>query len=424
MAAARAPARRNGRAGRLSANTARRREYHRRVLGGCWSGPLQVENTPAGAAGRGARLRYVDALRGIAALLVLWLHVVNGYHALSPATAAHGRWLDEFFASVDIGRIGVVVFFLISGFVVPFSIHADGAAPVRGFAIRRFFRIFPAYWLSVTLAAFAFFWIQGLPFSAGEFLVNLTLLQDIAGVRPAEGVYWTLLVELVFYALCIALLLGRSLFSPRRIATIAASLALLHVLAMFMYWLGRPVASVTLAFWPLNLSLMFFGALHRLQATAGRDRVASTILRALAMFYVLALPLGAALAIHKVPTYTIAYALGFAVFIAGTRFVRIETRLTDWLGRISYSIYLLHPVVAELLYLWLLRRPVDSPWRTQHLAAYLAAVTLLTLVAAAIAYRFVEAPAIRLGHRIASRRAREGTPERSDVPRDAEPATT
>jgi len=125
-------------------------------LGGWWSGPLQVENTPAGAAGRGVRLRYVDALRGIAALLVLALHVANHYHALSPATAAHGRWLNDFAANLDIGRIGVVVFFLISGFVVPFSIHAESAAPVRGFAIRRLFRIFPAYWLSVPLAAFTF----------------------------------------------------------------------------------------------------------------------------------------------------------------------------------------------------------------------------------------------------------------------------
>jgi len=395
----------------------------RALLGG-WSGPLQVENTPAGAAGRGVRLRYIDALRGIAALLVLWMHVANGYHALSPATAAHGRWLNDFVASIDAGRIGVVVFFLISGFVVPFSVRADSAAPVQGFAIRRFFRIFPAYWLSVPLAAFAFFWIAGSPFSAGEFLVNLTLLQDVFGVRPAEGVYWTLLVELVFYALCIALLLSRSLFSARRIAIVAASLALLHVAAMFMVWLGKPVASIAIAFWPLNLSAMFCGALYRLQATAVRDRVASSILQALAIFYVVALPLGAMVAAHKVPTYTIAYALGFILFIAGTRFARIETRLTDWLGRISYSIYLLHPVVAELLYVWLLRQPVASAWRTQYLVVYLVVVTALTLGAAALAFRFVEAPAIRLGHRLAARRERETARNIGGVTSVAEPATT
>jgi peptidoglycan/LPS O-acetylase OafA/YrhL len=391
-------------------------------LGG-WSGPLQVENTPAGVAGRGVRLRYIDALRGIAALLVLWMHVANGYHALGPATFAHGRWLNDLFANVDVGRIGVVVFFLISGFVVPFSIHTESAAPIRGFAIRRLFRIFPAYWLSVPLAAFAFFWAAGSSFSAGEVLVNLTLLQDIVGVRPAEGVYWTLLVELVFYALCIALLLGRSLFSVRRIAIIAVSLALVHVFAMFMYWLGKPVTSVALSFWPLNLSVMFFGALYRLHASE-RDPVASLIGKALAIFYALALPIGATLAAHKVPAYTVAYALGFIVFVAGTRFVRVEARLTDWLGRVSYSVYLLHPIVAELIYLWLLRQPAASLWRTQHLAVYLAVVTALTLGAATLAYRFVEAPAIRLGHRLAARRERAIAENGIGVPRDAEPATT
>ncbi|HKE48988.1 MAG TPA: acyltransferase family protein, partial [Rhodanobacteraceae bacterium] len=102
----------------------------------------QVDHSPArSATNAGARLRYIDALRGIAALLVLWLHVANYYRTLSPETAAHVRWLNDFVSTIDIGRIGVVVFFLISGFVVPFSIRADSAAPVQGFAIRRFFRI-------------------------------------------------------------------------------------------------------------------------------------------------------------------------------------------------------------------------------------------------------------------------------------------
>ena len=83
----------------------------------------------------GGRLRYIDALRGIAALLVLWLHVANCFHTLSPATEAGSRWLNDYVTDIDIGRVGVVIFFLISGFVVPFSIRADGDAPIIPFAI-------------------------------------------------------------------------------------------------------------------------------------------------------------------------------------------------------------------------------------------------------------------------------------------------
>ena len=349
------------------------------------------------------RLRYVDALRGIAALLVVWLHVANIYRSLSPATAAHVHWLNDFVSTIDIGRVGVVVFFLISGFVVPFSIRPDSGAPVLGFAVRRVLRIYPAYWLSVPLAALVFYWLKGIPFTTQDFGVNLLLLQDVFGKPPAEGVYWTLLVELVFYAICIALLLSRSLFSTRRIVLLSALLALAHTGAMFLQWLRTPVMSVVAAFWLLNLSIMLWGTAYRLDAIAQRqDRFAASLLRALGAFYLLVLPVAATLAI-RVPNYTIAYALGFAIFIAGTRFVRIETRLTDWLGRISYSIYLFHAVVFEAIYLILLRQPVDSVWRTQHLAVYLLINVLATLAIAAIVFRCVEKPAIRLGHRLAAR---------------------
>jgi len=352
----------------------------------------------------GVRLRYIDALRGIAALLVLWLHVANSYHTLSPETAAHGRWLNDVISEIDIGRIGVVVFFLISGFVIPFSIKPASAAPIAGFVIRRVFRIYPAYWLSVPLAAYVFFWSAGRPFGIGEFVVNLTLLQDIFGVQPAEGVYWTLLVELGFYALCIILLLTRSLFSARRIALLSAALALVHFFGMFMLWLGPPILSVQTSFWLLNLSVMLWGTLYRFEYSgATRDRFASFVLRGLGIFYAFVLPIGATLVIRSLPNYTVSYALGFLVFIAGTRYLRIETRLTDWLGRISYSIYLMHPIVLQPIFLWLVLQPVNSVWRTQNLAIYLVANLLLTLAVAALVFRFIERPAIRLGHRLASR---------------------
>ena len=363
-----------------------------------------VHTEPAPSVAAGSRLRYIDALRGIAALLVQWLHVANSYRALSHETAAHVRWLNDFVSEIDIGRIGVVVFFLISGFVIPFSIRRDSAAPVLGFAVRRLFRIYPAYWLSVPLAAFVFYWLVGQPFTAAELAANLTLTQDIFGLRPAEGVYWTLTVELAFYALCVALLLCRSLFSARRIALLSVALAAAHTFAMFMRWLGTPVISVGASFWLLNLSVMLCGALFRLvRSDSAPDRLAGLALRGLAIFYVAVLPAVVVLAIHKPFNYAVPYAIAFAVFIAGTTVLRIETRLTDWLGRISYSIYLFHPIVFQPVYLWLMRQPAESAWRTQHLAVYLLANLVLTLIAAVLVFRFVEQPGIRLGRRLAAR---------------------
>ena len=77
------------------------------------------------------RLRHIDALRAAAATLVLWRHVADVYVNLGPGVS--GRWLQSVAAAVDFGRIGVVAFFMISGFVIPFSINPKSPAPVGTF---------------------------------------------------------------------------------------------------------------------------------------------------------------------------------------------------------------------------------------------------------------------------------------------------
>lgn len=356
-----------------------------------------------------ARLRYIDALRGIAALLVLWLHVAETYVRLDASGVARGRWLYEIAASVDVGRVGVVAFFLISGFVIPFSIDPTRPAPVATFLIKRFFRIFPAYWLSIPLGVLSGYWLWGKVFDAHDFVLNLTLLQDIFGARPAEGLYWTLLVEVVFYALCIVLLLTNSLGNMRRVATLAIVFAFVHSLAMLMRWFGMPLMSSPAAFWFLNLSIMLCGTLYRrvlFDAAPSYDPLLRTCIIGLLAYYLVIFPVGAVWAIGFERNAPVAYALGLLLFIAGTRFVRIETRLTDWLGRISYSIYLFHPVVFLTLLWWLSRQAPGSWWRTQHLGVYLLVNVALTLAIAAMVHRFIERPSIRLGHRLAEARGR------------------
>jgi peptidoglycan/LPS O-acetylase OafA/YrhL len=274
---------------------------------------------------------------------------------------------------------------------------------VATFAIKRFFRIFPAYWLSIPLGALSGFWLWGRVFDGRDFLGNLTLLQNALGVREAEGLYWTLRVELVFYAVCIGLLLTRSLHNMRRVAAIAIVLAFVHSLAMLMSWLKSPLMGAEAAFWLLNLSMMLCGTLYRnvLMQTERRDKLLRGCVFGLLVYYLVVFPAGAVWAIGFERNAPIAYALGLLLFIAGTSFVRIESRLTDWLGRISYSVYLFHPVVFMTLLWWLARQPAGSWTRTQHLAVYLLVCVLGTLLLAHLVQRWVEQPCIRLGHRLA-----------------------
>lgn len=365
--------------------------------------------TSEAAPGPASRLRHIDALRAIAALLVVWLHVSETYVQLDASGRVGGYWLYDIAKSIDAGRIGVVVFFLISGFVIPFSIRPDRTAPVGTFLIKRAFRIYPAYWLSVPLGALTTFWIWGERFSGSDFLINLTLLQDVFGVHDAEGLYWTLLVELVFYVLCVALLLSNSLFNMRRVCALAITFGFGYSLAMLTRWAGAPLMNSTAAFWLLNLSIMLCGTLYRgcvVDGAASSDPWLRASVYGLLFYYIVILPSGAVWAIGFDRNAPVAYALGLLLFIVGTSGLRITTRLTDWLGRISYSIYLFHPVVFMAILWWLLRKPTGSWWRAQHLGVYLIVNAGLTIALAALVYRFVEKPCIRRGHRYADQWAR------------------
>ena len=92
------------------------------------------------------RFGYIDAQRGLAALLVIWLHATDAFMLLP--TPPEGGLLYKISSAIDTGRVGVILFFVISSFVIPSSLRAVGQQTtpeaLRVFLIRRVFRLFPA----------------------------------------------------------------------------------------------------------------------------------------------------------------------------------------------------------------------------------------------------------------------------------------
>lgn len=139
------------------------------------------------------RLQALDLLRFIAALAVVFYHYLAEPNPSYPALAAIAQY----------GYLGVPLFFMISGFVIAAS--AERRRPVT-FLISRGARLYPAFWIGVLFTAGISYALSDSPPSISDILINLTMLNDYLGVKNIDGVYWTLQVELKFYA-CIFLLM-------------------------------------------------------------------------------------------------------------------------------------------------------------------------------------------------------------------------
>ncbi|MFI9648556.1 acyltransferase family protein [Streptomyces sp. NPDC052040] len=163
---------------------------------------------PARPRGGGSRLRALDGLRLVAALMVAGYHYGGRDGEVSQAWGTSPRhqfpFLHSYFAY---GCLGVQIFFVISGFVICMS---GWGRPLRSFFASRVSRLMPSYWAAIILVTgvFALPMVAYRAVSPSDALVNLTLLQQPLGVDRVLGVCWTLWAEIRFYALfalCIVL---------------------------------------------------------------------------------------------------------------------------------------------------------------------------------------------------------------------------
>ncbi|MEU1212739.1 acyltransferase [Streptomyces sp. NPDC005790] len=149
----------------------------------------------------GSRLRALDGLRILAALMVCLYHYAgkNGPTAQSWGQSP-GLKFPTLSAFATYGGLGVQLFFIISGFVICMS--SWGRSP-GDFLRSRVARLYPAYWAAIVIitAAAVLLPVVVRPLPANELLVNFTMLQQPMGVDRVLGVCWTLWVEMRFYLL-------------------------------------------------------------------------------------------------------------------------------------------------------------------------------------------------------------------------------
>jgi len=134
------------------------------------------------------RYQELDALRGIAAIIVMLFH-----YNMERTDANH---------VFRLGVTGVDLFFIISGFVI-FMTISKVSSPLE-FFINRFSRLYPTYWTCVTFTflvqvTMALIFSHFAQISWWKYLTNMTMFQYYFRQQNLDGSYWTMIIEMLFY---------------------------------------------------------------------------------------------------------------------------------------------------------------------------------------------------------------------------------
>jgi peptidoglycan/LPS O-acetylase OafA/YrhL len=324
------------------------------------------------------RLDALDAFRGLAAFWVVLYHVLLRYPHFMAGRDTPAEPLLPGFAAADVGVVPVLWFFLISGFVITWTV--DRCRTPADFVVSRVSRIYPAYWASLllTVALLALWPLPGAAPSLRDVLVNATMLQAYLLVPNVAGVYWSLAVELAFYAYALALF-ATGLW--RHVHRAALAWACVCLAAAVVEQTGTAVP------WRVNQLLLLQHApflvagMMLYQLWRGHRRfwsVATAGVCVVTMFILY--PAG--------PALTCLLAMGLIAAASHGRLRWLAVPPLVWLGSISYSLYLVHEYPAYMV----LRVAGLAGW--PHWLAAAAAVAVALMLATAVTYG-VERPALQ-----------------------------
>lgn len=297
---------------------------------------MTVPTNPSRAAG-GNRFQELDVLRGLAALAVLLFHYLTQYGKLYlPRSAVPFGFPD--------GAYGVHLFFVISGFVIFMTLSRCRTA--TDFVVSRFSRLYPAFWAAALLTyTVGSLWpLPGQHYTVSALLMNLTMLPGFLFVFAPrltafpliDGVYWSLFVELFFYAIMLALFVCGLLGNTIRLSVVwLAAAAAAHLLPNF----GIPVPYRLQYLLVLGYAELFVAGIAFYEIYARGVNATRIAL------------LAGCLAVHLIDHGVDSAERILAIFgvfglaVSGRiRFVCVPPLL--WLGTISYSLYLTHQMIG------------------------------------------------------------------------------
>jgi len=319
-------------------------------------------------------LSSLDLLRGLAAIAVCYFHFTHG----NPDFLGKANIL---YRSGKFGFLGVDVFFVISGFVIPYAMYR-GNYHLKNFGrflAKRVVRIEPPYLISILLVLILNWASTFSPYYKGSpFSINFEALALHLGYLNAyfhfpwvNDVYWTLAIEFQYYIL-IALLFPL-LVHPEKMFSFGT--------LIIFGTLGMMIGNHDLIF---NYAFLFISGILLFQFHIGylnRKQFGAFMLISLILVYA------------KFDSRYLVAALLPYFFIT---YFEFNDRFSKFLGNISYSLYLVHiPVGGRIINLC--KTFTESEW-VRSLFVFVALI--ISVLVAWLFYRYIERPFMNLSKKI------------------------
>ncbi|MBD2156186.1 acyltransferase [Leptolyngbya sp. FACHB-16] len=356
---------------------------------------IDLEKQPEGKIRH--RFTLIDGLRGIAALAVAGYHFYLGSPLHEPLSKVIPT---PFGLLLSYGWLGVEVFFVISGFVIAYSLRESEItlAFLGNFALRRILRLSPPYWITIALALF----IKGvsnlvlsdriaaLP-SSSVVLAHIVYLQNVLNMDNIVPVFWTLCLEIQFYFVFIILISIDQRLSKKK----SNLSSFFSPLLFFVLFLGslilRTTSQESIQSFLYPYWYMFF--MGSLTWWVLEKKIHTT-------FYWLYIAIMIVPLVHHWDIRILATLItGLSIYLAslGNQLDHwLDNRWQQYLGKISYSFYLVHIPIGMSL--------INVGYRLSGGSSVMALIWfflafLVSIAAAHFIYQFVEKPSLKLSQK-------------------------
>jgi peptidoglycan/LPS O-acetylase OafA/YrhL len=358
----------------------------------------------------------LNGLRFMAAALVVLMHVHNnmGISGLPQLSASPVLFK---------GLTAVSFFFVLSGFLITYLLlqerQRSGTISIKSFYLRRVFRIWPLYFIIIA-AGILFYWFLvpalHMPFEDSYphglaialylfFLANL--MNSLYHVGGMLHITWSIAVEEQFYLFWAPLSRRFSKRMPVLIAIVTGTSFLLHILnTLNVFHCSKPVQDFlgTLQFHYMGIGAGFAWLLfNRREFILGLPVFTNRLLQG----FMLSLLIGYLLFYMKsragdlISPLPLGLLFGWLILTVSSNdrsIIRLENKPLNYLGKISYGIYMYHMPVVYATSFFFKKFNFLAGWPI-YFPLFFGLVFLLTILIASFSYHYIEQPILKKAHK-------------------------